>query len=212
MIQPERIGLEPEPFILALVTLVAMAWLVWREVATFMIDPDTLTTVWVGAFTLVLLTGDPANWSAALAMGCIAAALTDIARLWQPVAIGQGDIRMMGLVGFLAGPDHAVPAFCAFGGLCLLTSAGYSIIRSKRLSHVVFPVTIAGMGAAALALALRLNDLAGWMPLPGGYEPLRQAAYQFPPLLLLAAILLAIALGFIALNRKRVGLSSRAAP
>ena len=194
------------------VTLFAMVRVTWHECVTFRLDPNALSLAGIGTGALILLTGGPEMLTEALMTGCIAAALTDIARLWKPMAVGQGDVTMMGLIGFAAGPDHAVLALFAFGVFCVLIATAYGIIRGRRLMYVVFPVALPGMGVAAFALALRLNDTFDLVSLPAGYDPLRQAAYEIPPILVLITVFWAIGAGFIVLNRKRIGIwATRAA-
>ncbi len=92
--------------------------------------------------------------------------------------IGQGDTWLMGFIGLAAGSGYALPVLVVFGLLSLLTAACYSIVCGKRLFRSMFPIALPGMGAALLALILRMGEVTagpradGSLPLDGQVQTL----------------------------------------
>ena len=147
----------------AISALFAMILVAWRDCISFEIDFALLGAAALAMASVILITAGPEALPGALVAAAIAATASWIAWRWKPGRLGLGDIRLMGFVGFAAGPDHAVPVLAALCLFCALTAACYSHIRGKKLFRSMFPAALPGMGAAVLALILRLRD-AGLAP------------------------------------------------
>ena len=163
MIGMDLLSLQTGPMVVLLVfcavtALVAMVCVAWHDVLTFEIEFTKLGEATLAMSCVIGATGGPADLADAAATGLITGGTTWIVVLWTPGRIGWGDIWLMAFLGFAAGPDHAAPVLATFCLFCGLTSAAYSRARGKRLFKSMFPMALPGMGAAMLALALRLGD------------------------------------------------------
>ena len=146
----------------ALTALFTMALVAWHDCRTFEIDFGLLGVAAFSMAGVIAITAGPDALPPALMAAGVAGTITWLARCWKPGRLGQGDIRLMGFVGFASGPQWAVPVLAVFCLFCALTAASSSRARGKRLFASMFPAALPGMGAAALALILRLTGIGGW--------------------------------------------------
>ena len=177
----------------AISALFAMILVAWRDCISFEIDFALLGAAALAMASVILITAGPEALPGALVAAAIAATASWIAWRWKPGRLGLGDIRLMGFVGFAAGPDHAVPVLAALCLFCALTAACYSHIRGKKLFRSMFPAALPGMGAAVVTItavagrgsgAVRQDGTdnagdqwrrAGFGPDRGGHHPHRMA-------------------------------------
>ena len=122
----------------------------------FEIDPAGAIALAVsGILTILMLEGGYRS-ALSLAYALMTGVVTLVAcRIW-PGRIGQGDIGVMALLGLIGGPDFLLLLLWFFVLSALLTSAGYSWSRGKRLFRSMFPVALPAMAAAAPVFCCRL--------------------------------------------------------
>ena len=142
----------------------AMAGVAWRDCTRLEIDFTLLAGVTLCIAPVIWMAGGFDGLFAALACAGLAGSVTALACFWRPGRIGRGDIWLLAALGFIAGPDHAPLVLGLFMFFAVLVAALYSLSRGKRLFGSMFPAAVPGMGAASVALILRLGDI--WPAIP----------------------------------------------
>ena len=152
----------PVLLILALctfVTLFAMVCVARHDYLTFEIDYRMLALAGFAALPVLIITGGMSAVTFALLTAGACGGATAAARRLKPGRLGQGDIPLMGFLGFVSGPDGVLPALAALVICSALTAALYSLLRRKPLPksmfRSMFPFALPVMPAAMLALGLR---------------------------------------------------------
>ena len=151
-------GTNPVLTTALLLALMAMALVVLRDVRIFEIDFALLAIAALNTGVVVLAVDGPGALGGAMASALVIGLITAALCYWRPGWLGQGDIRLMAFVGLAAGPEHMPVTMVAFLAVAVLTSAAYSLARGKRLFRSMFPAALPAMGAAAIALVLRLSE------------------------------------------------------
>ena len=161
---PETFLLSPNTVLTAalLLALMAMALVVLRDVRIFEIDFALLAMAALNTGVVVLATGGPGALGGAMASALVIGLITAALCYWRPGWLGQGDIRLMAFLGLAAGPEHMPVTMTAFLAFAVLTSAAYSFARGKRPFRSMFPAALPAMGAAVIALILRLSESGLW--------------------------------------------------
>lgn len=162
-----RLGSIEPPLLLIMafctaLVLFAMAFIAWQDCRRFEIHLELLALATLALVPVILVTDGLYGILDALITAALFGGSTWIACRLRPGRIGRGDIFLLAFLGFVAGRDEAVPVLAALGLFCILTAAGYSIARGKRLLRSMFPAALPGMGASVLALGLRFVGPADW--------------------------------------------------
>lgn len=163
------------PWLIAALALRAMVVIGLYDVFTFEIHPGLLGMAALYMVLLILTGGG--NLVDALVVAGIFWLVTALFNR-MALRIGQGDTWLMGFIGLAAGSGYALPVLVMFALLSLLTAACYSIVCGKRLFRSMFPIALPGMGAALLALILRMGEVTagpradGSLPLGGQVQTL----------------------------------------
>ena len=147
-----------------LVSVVALAKLLWRDLTRFEIDFAAVVMFSLSTCCLILLFSGPEAVRGALAVAALFGTVTEAMRRLWPGRIGAGDPWLFAAFGLVAGPEHLKLVLAVTILLSLGTALCWSLARGKRLFRSMFPAALAFVPAMALALILRFPDAASLLP------------------------------------------------